>query len=165
MNYQKTIVQLDESTAPGLAWSKVLVLGTWCRLSSTWYLLLLGLLKFKSTWYLLVLEGQRTWYLSKYASTFVKLTNIQSWICEFVLFNNSPLNTITRIIEMVRIECADSMGLSMSRLGCLLNLQAEHWDLMTQYVTKFCSSLVQVVACHQFGASHYNQLVKPLQPT
>ena len=67
-----------------------LVLGTWCKLSSTWYLLILDLFKFKSTWYLLVLDGQSTWYLSKYSSTFVKLTNIH------VLVNNSPLNTISR---------------------------------------------------------------------
>ena len=67
-----------------------LVLGTWCKLSSTWYLLVLDLFKFKSTWYLLVLDGQSTWYLSKYSSTFVKLTNIH------VLVNNSPLNTISR---------------------------------------------------------------------
>ena len=35
-----------------------LVLGTWCKISSTWYLLVLDTLKFKSTWYLLVLEGK-----------------------------------------------------------------------------------------------------------
>ena len=68
----------DDKSTPGLGSSKVLVLGTWCELSSTWYLLVLDLLKFKSTWYLLVLECQSTWYLSKYSSTFVKLTNIQS---------------------------------------------------------------------------------------
>ena len=43
---------------PGLGSSKVLVLGTWCKILSTWYLLVLDILKFKSTWYLLVLEGK-----------------------------------------------------------------------------------------------------------
>ena len=54
--------------------------------------------------------------------------------------NNSALITITRIIEMVHIECADSMGLRMSSLDCLLDLQAKHWDLMTQYNDKILGS-------------------------
>ena len=62
---------------PGLGSSKVLVLGTWCKISSTWYLLVLDTLKFKSTWYLLVLEGK---VLYTCPSTFKYFCQIKMYI-------------------------------------------------------------------------------------
>ena len=191
-----------------------LVLGTWCKLSCTWYLIVLGLLKFKSNWYLLVLDDQSTWYLSKYSSTFVKSTNIQSSICEIVLVWSSCVVTTPKqkaftetgrlgyiyflrndlLLFLLQTEkssenffmslkslrgwsrsmvwhlvwwvdmpwtlhlkrpcqqfttehhkqkwfimgvlTARVSGCQQSRLGCLLDLQVQHWDLMTQYSDK-----------------------------
>ena len=61
-----TLLAICVGNSPGTGefqgWGQVkylyLVLGTWCKISSTWYLLVLDTLKFKSTWYLLVLEGK-----------------------------------------------------------------------------------------------------------
>ena len=144
----------------GLGSSKVLVLDTWRGLLSTWYLLVLDLLKFKSTWYLLVLDGQSTWYLSKYLSTFVKLTNIQSWICEFVLVNNSPMNTISR--NGSYWVCWEHMSRDVNSQGWTVSLIYSprietRWP---NILTKFWRALVQVETCLQFGASHYNQIDK-----
>ena len=128
-----------------------LVLGTWCKLSSTWYLLVLDLFKFKSTWYLLVLDGQSTWYLSKYSSTFVKLTNIH------VLVNNSPLNTISRngsywLCSQHGSQDVNSQDWTVSWVsGPALRPD-------DSILTKFLRSLVQEATCIQFGASHYNQI-------
>ena len=61
----------------GLGSSRVLVLGTWCKISSTWYLLVLDTLKFKSTWYLLVLEGK---VLDTCPSTFKYFCQINMYI-------------------------------------------------------------------------------------
>ena len=54
-----------------------LVLGTWCKISSTWYLLVLDTLEFKSTWYLLVLEGK---VLGTCPSTFKYFCQINMYI-------------------------------------------------------------------------------------
>ena len=62
---------------PGLGSSKVLVLGTWCKISSTWYLPVLDTLKFKSSWYLLVLEGK---VLDACPSTFEYFCQINMFI-------------------------------------------------------------------------------------
>ena len=52
-------------SAAGLGSSKVLVLGTWCKISSTWYLTLWNSKVFGTcTW------RQSTWYLSKYFKNF-----------------------------------------------------------------------------------------------
>ena len=68
-----------------------LVLGTWCELSSTWYLLVLDLLKFKSTWYLLVLDGQSTWYLSKYFCQINKYSVLNPWFTVPELRPDDPI--------------------------------------------------------------------------
>ena len=54
-----------------------LVLGTWCKILSTWYLLVLDTLKFKSTWYLRVLEGK---VLDTCPSTFKYFCKIKMYI-------------------------------------------------------------------------------------
>ena len=52
----------------------------------------------------------------------------QSWICEFVLVNNSPQKWF-----ILGVLTAQVSGCQQSRLDCLLDLQAQYWDLMTQY--------------------------------
>ena len=98
---------------------KVLVLGTWYLMQ------IIGYLAFwdSCTW------RPKYLMLTKYSSTFVKLTNIQSSSCEFVLFNNSPLNTT---IRNGSYWVSWHMGLRVSKLDCLLDLQTQHRDLMTQ---------------------------------
>ena len=147
-----------EALVSGLGSSKVLVLGTWCKLSSTWYLLVLGLLKFKSIWYLLVLDGQSTWYLSKYSSTFVKLTDRYSvpnlWTCSCQQFTAEHHK---QKWFMLGVLTAWVSGCQQSRLDCLLDLQAQHWDMITQYGDK-------ILAITGSGSGFSPVWCKPLQP-
>ena len=108
-------------SVPGLGSSKVLVLGTWCKISSTWYLLVLDTLKFKSTWYLLVLEGK---VLGTCPSTFKYFCQINMYIhsglnLEYVSFNKSPLNTIMMNYWNGSYFVLTAWGLQTSRLDCL----------------------------------------------
>ena len=74
-------IKFESNLYVGQGWGQVkylyLILGTWCKISSTWYLLVLDTLKFKSTWYLLVLEGK---VLGTCPSTFKYFCQINMYI-------------------------------------------------------------------------------------
>ena len=101
---------------PGLGSSKVLVLGTWCKISSTctWHFEIQKYLVLTCTW------RQSTWYLSKYFQVFLSNQHVYSGLnLEYVSFNKSPLNTIVMNYWYGSYCVLTAWGLQTSRLDCL----------------------------------------------
>ena len=84
--------------------------------------------------------GTYLYLMAKVLDTFQVLKyfcQINKYFCEFVLVNNSPLNTISRNGSYwVRWEHMSQDVNSQGWTVCLLDLQAQNWDPMTQYTDK-----------------------------
>ena len=91
----------------------------------------------------------------KYFCQINKYSVLNLWICSRQQFTTEHHKQKWFILCVLTAWVS---GCQQSGLDCLLDLQAQHWDLMTQYSGKILGSLVQVAACLQFGASHYNQI-------
>ena len=136
----------------GLGSSKVLVLGTWCKLSSTWYLLVLDLLKFKSTctWWPKYLIHNVLVQVLKYFCQINKYSVLNLWICSCQQFTTEHHKQKWFILGVLT-ACVS--GCQQSRLDCLLDLQAQ----MTQYTDK-------ILAIIGSGSGFSPVWCKPLQP-
>ena len=109
-----------------------LVLGTWCKISIAWYLLVLNTLKIQKYLVLTYTWMHSTWYLSRYFQILLSNEHVYSGLnLEYVFFNKSPLNTIMIIYWNGSYGVLTAWGLQTSRLDCL------PWSAGQKYLKSF----------------------------
>ena len=146
-------------TISGLGSSKVLVLGTWYLMRIIEYLVLTCTWSFEIQKYLVL---TCTWWpkylilvqVLKYFCQVNKYSVLNLWISSCQQFTSEHHKQKCLILGVLRAYVS---GCQQSRLDCLLDLQAQNWDPMTQYTDK-------ILAIIGSGSDLSPVWDKPLQP-
>ena len=138
-----TYINSPDILQSGLESSKYLylILETWCKILSTWYLFVLDPSKFKSTWYL------RTKVLDTGPKTFkylCQINKIQSWNFGIYFLQHIATKHYKHKLLKWFILCAHSMGSLDIKLGlppliCRPRSTLTHWPRRGGAVILFSS--------------------------